>query len=235
MNADIIKKANTIVNSSDAAYIGVIDEDGGPSVSTVSRIQSDGIFVSYFATGTDGNKTRRLLNCPKMSVCYRRDGDNVTLAGTAEILTDEHSRHEFWQDWFLDHFPEGPDDPGYCIIKFTAARASLWIEQEGAEFRLQDALTVQSRCGLLCGTCSYRESCGCGRCIETNGNPFHGECPIAVCCQLKGFSHCGECPEMPCKQLQNYSCDPEHGDHPHGARIEMLKRWAAAEKASSGQ
>ena len=27
----------------------------------------------------------------------------------------------------------------------------------------------------------YKETCGCGGCIETNGHPFHGECPVAVC------------------------------------------------------
>lgn len=70
----------------------------------------------------------------------------------------------------------------------------------------------------------------CGGCIETNGHPFHGECPVAMCCQEKGFLHCGECPDIPCELLTQYSCDPEHGDTPHGARIEQCKRWYAEEK-----
>jgi hypothetical protein len=32
------------------------------------------------------------------------------------------------------------------------------------------------------------ESHGCGGCIETNGHPFHGECPIAICRQEKGHN-----------------------------------------------
>lgn len=86
---------------------------------------------------------------------------------------------------------------------------------------------VDSRCGLHCSECEYKESCGCGGCIETNGHPFHGECPIAVCCQIKGFIHCGECPDIPCEQLYAYSyLDKEHGDNPPGARVEQCKRWA---------
>lgn len=87
------------------------------------------------------------------------------------------------------------------------------------------SLKVDSRCGLHCTGCEYKESCGCKGCIETDGHPFHGECPVAVCCQNKGFTHCGECPEIPCELLTSYSCDPEHGDTPHGARIEQCKRW----------
>jgi len=86
---------------------------------------------------------------------------------------------------------------------------------------------VQSRCGLLCNACEYREPCACGGCIETMGQPFHGACPIAICCQEKGYEHCGLCPDLPCQQLYDYSyADPEHGDNPPGLRIERLKCWA---------
>lgn len=84
---------------------------------------------------------------------------------------------------------------------------------------------VDSRCGLHCNGCEYKEPCSCGGCIETNGVPFHGECPVAVCCQDKGLVHCGQCPDMPCDLLTRYSCDPEHGDEPHGTRIEQCRRW----------
>ena len=86
---------------------------------------------------------------------------------------------------------------------------------------------IDTRCGLRCESCSYKAPCNCGGCIATNGHPFHGECPVAVCCQEKGFVHCGECEVFPCDLLQQYSCDPEHGDTPPGARIEQCRRWAA--------
>jgi putative acetyltransferase len=85
---------------------------------------------------------------------------------------------------------------------------------------------TQSRCGLHCTGCEYKVTCGCGGCIATSGHPFHGECPVAKCCQEKGLPHCGECPEIPCELLTQYSCDPEHGDTPQGARIEQCKQWA---------
>ena len=87
---------------------------------------------------------------------------------------------------------------------------------------------VDSRCGLHCTGCEWKESCGCGGCIETMGHPFHGECPIAVCCQDKGYLYCGECNIIPCDKLYSYSyLDSEHGDKPQGARVEVCRRWAA--------
>jgi hypothetical protein len=87
---------------------------------------------------------------------------------------------------------------------------------------------IDSRCGLHCTGCKWKESHGCGGCIETQGHPFHGECPIATCCQNKGLTHCGECDILPCDKLYAYSyLDPEHGDKPQGARIAVCRQWAA--------
>lgn len=84
---------------------------------------------------------------------------------------------------------------------------------------------IESRCGLCCTTCSYREPCHCGGCIETQGHPFHGECPVAICAQKRGLDHCGQCKGFPCVLLMEYSCDPEHGDKPIGERIRKCREW----------
>ena len=86
---------------------------------------------------------------------------------------------------------------------------------------------IDTRCGLHCVGCKFKESCGCKGCIASNGHPFHGECPVAACCQEKGHTHCGECAVFPCELLTQYSCDPVHGDTPKGARIEQCRKWKA--------
>jgi general stress protein 26 len=228
MNANIFAKATQIIKNCDVAYLGVIDESGSPHVSTVSTIKPESIFEAYFATGLDANKTKRILADKRSSVCYRIGGDNISLTGEAEILTDGESKRRLWLDWFIDHFPGGVTDPNYCTIKFTAKRASLWIDNESAEFTMDELLTVQSSCGLLCKWCTYRKTHNCGGCIAMNGCPFWGECDVAKCCIAKGFSHCGECDECPCENLRGLSYgDDSENDRPEGARIEVCKAWAA--------
>ena len=89
---------------------------------------------------------------------------------------------------------------------------------------------IDTRCGLRCEDCSFKRSHNCGGCIATNGHPFHGECPVALCCQQKNLTHCGQCPDIPCALLTDYSCDPVHGDDPHGARIRQCLLWRAEER-----
>ncbi len=253
MDVNIVEKANQIIKTCDAVYLGVIDENGYPNVSTVSTVKPENIFEAYFATGMSANKTQRLLNDNRASICYRSDNNNITLVGEAEILTDQETKGRYWLDWFINHFPGGETDPNYCIIKLTSKRASLWIDNESAEFTIDELLTVQSRCGLLCSFCTYKESQSCGGCIETNGHPFHGECPVAMCCQGKEHNHCGECENLPgkcpvedcrkidangtylcnhcestsCGKLHSYSYkDPIYGDNPPGARIVVCRMWA---------
>ena len=226
MNANIIEKTRRIIQDLPDATIALVDEQGFPFASTISPIKTDGIYAAYFATGMKSHKARCIQASGKASVCFHKGGDNVTLVGTAALLTDAQLRYDLWDDSFLAYFSEGRDDPNYVILAFTTERVTLWVEGESTDFTIDAALRVQSRCGLLCDGCDYREPCGCGRCIETMGHPFHGECPVAVCCQEKGFAHCGECCEMPCEKLNEYSClDPEHGDKPAGARLSMLKDW----------
>jgi hypothetical protein len=46
---------------------------------------------------------------------------------------------------------------------------------------------IDTRCGLICATCTFKEKFNCGGCIKTDGHPFHGDCAVAVCCQNRGF------------------------------------------------
>lgn len=86
---------------------------------------------------------------------------------------------------------------------------------------------IESRCGLLCSKCSYREQMGCKGCIEIE-KPFWGEsCPVKVCCEKKGYNHCGECKEFPCTLLNQFAYDEKQGDN--GERILQCKQWASKE------
>jgi len=136
MSQELIKKANEAIQKCKAAYVGVIDEAGFPSVSTISTIKPESINEVYFSTGMDGNKIKRLQKNNKISICFHSSGDNVTLVGEAEILTDQESKDRFWLDWFDEIYKGGKTDPNYCIVKITPKRASLWVGWESAEIDL---------------------------------------------------------------------------------------------------
>ena len=85
---------------------------------------------------------------------------------------------------------------------------------------------VESRCGILCSTCRYREKVGCQGCLIIT-KPFWGNsCPLKSCCEERKLEHCGLCPDFPCATLTEFSYAEKEGDN--GKRIEHCKQWAAA-------
>lgn len=82
---------------------------------------------------------------------------------------------------------------------------------------------IESRCGILCNECEYKEKTGCKGCINIE-KPFWGEkCPVKSCCEEKGNIHCGMCSEFPCELLNQYAYDENQGDN--GKRIVQCRCW----------
>lgn len=82
---------------------------------------------------------------------------------------------------------------------------------------------AESRCGLLCSECAYREQMNCAGCVHIE-KPFWGEsCPVKSCCEAKQHGHCGECENFPCNLLNGFAYDENRGDN--GKRIEQCKCW----------
>lgn len=81
---------------------------------------------------------------------------------------------------------------------------------------------AESRCGILCGKCSFHKEGKCGGCANID-NPFWGSCPVKKCCEEKKHGHCGECGDFPCTQLQEFAYAKQEGDN--GIRLDQCKIW----------
>ncbi|WP_270524827.1 DUF3795 domain-containing protein [Longibaculum muris] len=82
---------------------------------------------------------------------------------------------------------------------------------------------IESRCGIKCSECEYKESMGCQGCLNIV-KPFWGEaCPIKDSCESQGYQHCGECDNFPCETLKAFAYDEKQGDN--GLRIQQCEIW----------
>ena len=82
---------------------------------------------------------------------------------------------------------------------------------------------MESRCGLLCRECAYREQMNCDGCVQIE-KPFWGDsCPVKACCETRQHAHCGQCEYFPCDLLNSFAYDEKQGDN--GKRIEQCKCW----------
>lgn len=82
---------------------------------------------------------------------------------------------------------------------------------------------IESRCGILCSECEYKQKMNCKGCTLIE-KPFWAEsCPLKTCCETKTHNHCGQCSEFPCNLVNQFAYDKEQGDD--GKRIEQCKAW----------
>lgn len=84
---------------------------------------------------------------------------------------------------------------------------------------------VESRCGLVCSTCTYREQMNCSGCTNIDKPFWADNCPVKACCEKQFYAHCGQCTQFPCSLLEQFAYDKEQGDD--GQRIVQCKTWAA--------
>ena len=82
---------------------------------------------------------------------------------------------------------------------------------------------IESRCGILCGECAYREQMGCGGCVQIQKPFWGGSCPVKSCCEKKTKEHCGQCEAFPFGLLKQFAYDEKQGDG--GKRIEQCAKW----------
>lgn len=124
----ILETAATLLQNCEVVVLASINSEGYPRPVPMSKIKSEGITTIWLATGNDALKTTDFRQNPKGGVCYYEKGNSVALTGEVEIVTTPTLKQELWQDWFIEHFPKGPADPNYVLLKFHARNATIWID-----------------------------------------------------------------------------------------------------------
>ena len=122
------KKAAEMLQKSEVVVLASINQEGYPRPVPMSMVKAEGISTVWMSTGNDSWKTIDFRKNRKGGFGIYAQGDSVCMTGDVEVITDADTKQELWQDWFINHFPGGPTDPNYVILKFEANHATYWIE-----------------------------------------------------------------------------------------------------------
>lgn len=140
MHDEIIARAAEIVakKCGNAGYctLALIDADGYPTAATISVSKAEGIQWITFCTGLGSNWVRRAEACRRASICFNSSDPlyNITLVGDMEVLTDLAAKKEMWYEGMGWYF-SGPEDPGFCVLRFHTRRYSLMLNEQEGTFR----------------------------------------------------------------------------------------------------
>lgn len=141
MGQDILTKITEIIEKStvqngvfkgEICVLSLIDEEGFPTMSTVTPSKSDGIKWITFGTILGHNRAKRSAANKNASVCFSSNAYCVNLVGEIEVITSPDIKHDMWYDGLYGFFTN-PDDPNYCVLKFTTKRYKLFVDGEETE------------------------------------------------------------------------------------------------------
>lgn len=133
--AEIEAQADDLVSKCDIMYIASVNENGYPRICCVNKLKDHGFKDIYFVTSKRSEKqgkAKHFENNTKASVCFRRDGDSLTLVGNVRFITDKAEMRDLWKESDRAFSPKGLDDPKIRFIHFHTIEATFWI---GHKFR----------------------------------------------------------------------------------------------------
>ncbi len=123
-------EAAKLLASTRSVTISTVDAEGYPVPVAMVPVKRDELQTLYFSSMTSSSKVKNIQANPKTGVSFYNGYDGVTLVGEMEIVTDRAIKKEvFDEKWMSKHFPKGVDDPEYTVLKFTAKRGVVAINE----------------------------------------------------------------------------------------------------------
>lgn len=124
------------------AFVASVDEEGFPNLKAMfspRKIEGDQF---YFTTNLSSMRTQQYLKNEKASIYFYSKGrfkyEGVMLVGTMGVLQDEESRREIWAFGDEMYYPQGVNDPDYCVLRFTAVKGRHYCALKNRSFLMEE-------------------------------------------------------------------------------------------------
>jgi general stress protein 26 len=103
---------------------------------TVQEAEFDGDL--WFIVGSHASAVEHIASDSSVGVSFSANDAWLSLAGTAETVTDKAKLHQYWSPSVEAWFPDGPDSSDVTLLKVTALSGEYWDSPGG---RLASALS----------------------------------------------------------------------------------------------
>jgi general stress protein 26 len=130
-DAESISKVTNIINDSHIGMFTTINE-AGALVSrplAVQEVKDDGDM--WFFTSANTSQVAHIRATPAVNVSFGKRTEWVSVAGTAEVVTDRQLIHDMWNQVVEAWFPDGPDTPEVVLLHVDSDSAEYWTSPGG--------------------------------------------------------------------------------------------------------
>jgi len=124
--------------------LGTVGPDGVPEIKAMMKVRNDGLHHFWFCSNTSARRTEVLRYDGRacLYACeFAADANpmicrGVMLSGTVELSWDDDLRQSFWQDFMKMYYPNGPRDPEFVVVQFTAERGNYYEGLQNTDFSI---------------------------------------------------------------------------------------------------
>jgi general stress protein 26 len=130
-DAESISKVTDIINDSHIGMFTTINEEGAlvSRPLAVQDVKDDGDM--WFFTSANTSQVAHIRANPAVNVSFGQRTEWVSVAGTAEVVTDRQLIHDMWNQVVEAWFPDGPDTPEVVLLHVDSDSAEYWTSPGG--------------------------------------------------------------------------------------------------------
>jgi general stress protein 26 len=130
-NAESISKVTDIINDSHIGMFTTINEEGAlvSRPLAVQEVKDDGDM--WFFTSANSSQVAHIRANSRVNVSFGQRTEWVSVAGTAEVVTDRQLIHDKWNQVVEAWFPDGPDTPEVVLLHVDSDSAEYWTSPGG--------------------------------------------------------------------------------------------------------
>lgn len=142
-----------LMETTDVMYLSTIGSNGFPQMRVMGNLRNkeecriaeelfaehNEDFLIYMLTGHSSDKMEQIRANSKVSIyfCNSAELHTFLLIGNAEEIDDPDLKKRIWQDEWKMHWPGGPEDPEFIILKLLPERTKGWYKEGAFEFKLK--------------------------------------------------------------------------------------------------
>lgn len=130
------EKALALIDRCQIGSFGNKDEQGNPQIKAMIKTKNEGLKTFWFCSNTSSKRAHQIKNDGNACLYFFEGFEGAMLRGRAELSYDDEMRKSFWMDSMYRYYPQGPLDPDFVLIKFTADSGNYYKSLHNEDFAI---------------------------------------------------------------------------------------------------
>lgn len=132
------KNALELVEKSKTAILATVDENGYPNMRAMLNLEWDGLKTIWFSTNVSSVKIKQVSDNKKAGAYFfdEKAFKGLRLIGDIEIIKDAEVKKKLWRPGFEMYYPQGVNDPDYCVLELKVKSGNYYQGFEKVDFKV---------------------------------------------------------------------------------------------------